>query len=91
MDSSGKARKNSNGRDLFLSFTIIRNNCLGRREKGKIEIEIDTYRDGERERERSLASCDFAARLLRRNGGARRRERGDSVMHRNAFAGTRER
>jgi len=60
--------KNYNGRDLFLSFTIIHNNCLERQEKRKRE----RRRERERERKRAVASCDLAVRLLRRNGGTRR-------------------
>jgi len=59
--SSEKARKNSNGRDLFLSFTIIRNNCLERWKKREIEIETEIEREKESGRLHRAIS-----RLLRR-------------------------
>lgn len=86
--SSGKARKNSNGRDLFPSFTIIRNNCLERWEKREIEIETGI----EREKESGRSHRAISRRVYYvETAGRDVAKRGDSVMHRNALAGTRER
>jgi len=76
--SSEKARKNYNGRDLFLSFTIIHNNCLERREERererKIETKIETEIARKRERERlhrAISRCVYYVETAGRDATSR--------------------